>query len=286
VLFGGVDAAGALSDRTWTWDWTHTTWTEVFPAHRPPARTQPVLFCDRQRSKLYVVGGLGAGGDLDDVWEFDGASWTERTPAQRPKPRHGAGGTFLSSQGRGVLFVGQDVNGYRGDTWIWDGGRDRRPAQVFHARFGVADAEPLILQGVDVTWDAGASAFDATSAAVSGAGLYVWDRGTWRATGSANTAGPSAPATLLWSTSTDPEWSAIGPTLPARLRRLLSGPAEELAVAVAPLGTNRDQSPVARVATGYAEVKVRYRLSCLPMMAMTMSPQRCCSGMALGGLCQ
>lgn len=284
VLFGGADGTGALLDRTWTWD--GATWHEVLPAARPPARADHVLFCDRERGRIEIAGGQGAAGDLEDVWEFDGTSWTQRFPAERPSPRHGASAAFLTGQGRGVIFGGERLAAYLGDTWTWDGGRDRRPAHVFHARFAAAGADPAAVESVSVAWDAGATSFAAGPPPLSGTALHVWDRGIWRPTGVANGAGPSSPGALAWSTATDPEWTAQGAALAARLRRLLVGPEREVAFAVAPLGTNRDHLPGASLASRYVEVSVRYRLACLPSGQKATSPQRCCSGVAAAGTCQ
>jgi hypothetical protein len=284
VLFGGADGTGALLDGTWTWD--GATWHEVLPAARPPARADHALFCDRERGRVVVAGGLGAAGDLDDVWEFDGTTWTQRFPAERPSPRHGGSAAFLTGQGRGVIFGGERLAAYLGDTWTWDGGRDRRPAHVFHARFSAAGADPAAVQSVSVAWDAGATSFAAGQPALPGAALHLWDRGIWRPTGVANGAAASSPGALAWSTATDPEWTAQGAALAARLRRLLVGPERELAFAVAPLGTNQDQAPGASLASRYVEVSVRYRLACLPSGQTATSPQRCCSGVAAAGTCQ
>jgi len=281
VLFGGVDAAGGFRDDTYVW--SGADWVLQQPAARPPARSEHAMFCDDNRGKVYVVGGLDAAGDRDDVWEWDGVTWRERAPAERPTPRHGAAATWHSGGGSAVLFGGLG-NGFQGDTWIWDGGRDRRPAHLLHARFADSGAADSTLLSVGATFWSGASAFTPAGAAQPGVQLLVRDRGIWRPASTPNAAPATSPARVTYSTASDAEWTAPGAA--SHLRRLMAGDDLTVTFAVEPLGTNRDREPGASLATRYAEVNVRYRLACLPPGRATTSAQRCCSGVKAGNLCQ
>jgi len=290
VMFGGVSAGGAFLDEMYTW--SGTNWVSAPVGPRPPPRAHHAMFCERQRGKILVVGGEDASGELDDVWEWDGATWRERAPAERPSPRHGQVASWYSGGGAASLFGGNDRailfggfgNGYHGDTWLWDGGRDRRPAHLFHARFADAATGPTTLQGVSATFWSGATSYSPAGATLGGVQLEVRDRGIWRPVSSPSSAPASSPAPVSWSTDTDPEWSTPGAS--ARLRRLLAGDDLTATFLVAPLGTNRDVSPGATLATRDAEVTVRYRLACLAAGVVTTSAQRCCSGTRTGNLCQ
>jgi hypothetical protein len=280
VLFGGEDALGALLDETWLWN--GTSWSLLAPAARPPARRSHVLFCDERREKVLLAGGAGAAGVLDDLWEFDGTTWRELFPAERPEARREAGGAFVSGRGEGVLFGGFGA-GFLGDTWVVDGGRDRRPAHLFHASFAAAAAGEVQLRSVAATWDAMASSFFTVSAPSYSAQLHVRDGSRWALTDASNIGG----APLAWSTDTDAAWSGLDPAVrAARLRRLLGGDRLELSLAAVPLGTNGTLSPGASLDTTYVEAKVSYRLACLAPGAATTTPLRCCSGVASGAACQ
>jgi hypothetical protein len=278
ILFGGWNGASYLDE---TWLWTGGDWSRRWPATSPPARRGHVMLCDQDRGKLYVVGGQNASGHLADVWEYDGVTWRARTPIEAPGARREAVATWLPTSGRGVLFSGWDGAEYFGDTWLWNGGRDERPAHVLRAAFGAAGVwSESLVRGIDLTWWAGGTA--ATGG--NGARLHVWDRGRWRPTSAANAS--ATPGALTWSTSSAPEWSGYGQaTLAERVKRLFAGDAQELTFAAAPVGTNGTSTSLATIQTDYAQVAVRYRLTCRAAGTATRDPARCCSGSASSGRC-
>ena len=278
VLFGGDDGAGTLFDETWIWN---GTWTQLFPASPPPARTGHTLFCDERRDKIYVFGGTGAAGPLGDLWQFDGQSWTELTPSLLPDARSGAAGAFLSALGRGVLFGGAG-SALSGETWDFDGGRDRRPAHLFHASFASASTGPATITGAGATWAAMASSSFPDPGPSYLADLQVRDGDLWLPVGGGNFDG----APITWSTDTDPAFTSLTPAARAeRLRALLGGDRLDLSLAATPHGTNDVLSPGATLSSTYVEATVRYRLLCLAAGARTTNPQRCCSGVATGAAC-
>jgi hypothetical protein len=126
VLFGGNDANGNDLSDTWTWD--GQSWTQVFPPVSPPARSFETNGMVFSPAGNYVVmfGGLtqspqqpGVYGVLGDTWTWDGTTWTQHqgagpSPRRAPLARDGGGNV--------LLFGGDNVTGYFGDTWIWNAG--------------------------------------------------------------------------------------------------------------------------------------------------------------------
>jgi hypothetical protein len=125
VLFGGNDANGV--DRNDTWIWDGQNWTQVFPPTSPPARSFETNGMVYSPAGNYVMmfGGLTQSlpgpvyGTLNDTWTWDGTTWTPHagpgpSPRRAPLARDGGGNV--------LLFGGDNVTGYFGDTWIWNAG--------------------------------------------------------------------------------------------------------------------------------------------------------------------
>ena len=95
VLFGGIGAAGRLSD---TWEWDGTNWVQPSPATSPPARNSHALAFDVGRGRVVLFGGASSNTTtLGDTWEWDGVSWAQRNPAASPPARYGAAPSRLRS---------------------------------------------------------------------------------------------------------------------------------------------------------------------------------------------
>jgi len=116
VLFGGRSASGPLAD-TWTWD--GTDWTELSPAHHPPART--FARAAEAAGAVLVFGGFTRSGELNDTWSWDGTDWTELQPSPAPLGR--GSGSMASVPGGALLFGGltSDYSMSFSDTWLWNG---------------------------------------------------------------------------------------------------------------------------------------------------------------------
>jgi hypothetical protein len=71
VLFGGVDASGALLGDTWLWDGTARTWTMVATSG-PTARKGHTMGYDPVAHTVSLVGGHD-GVVKGDRWEWDGS---------------------------------------------------------------------------------------------------------------------------------------------------------------------------------------------------------------------
>src|SRR5579872_6149731 len=83
VIFGGVDATGAL-DETWTFD--GRTWRQVQTTVAPSARSGAAMAYDYRTQKLVLFGGTPGFGFLRDTWLWDGATstWTQANPHTVP----------------------------------------------------------------------------------------------------------------------------------------------------------------------------------------------------------
>ena len=124
VLFGGQTAKGT-SDETWTFDPERSTWTEVSPAHKPPARRDAAMAYDPGQQVVLLFGGLipdqGEGHSASDTWTWNGTDWSEVGADDyglgiRTGPR------MVTAGDRVLMFGGHDFNtSYFGDTWAWDG---------------------------------------------------------------------------------------------------------------------------------------------------------------------
>ncbi|HLI52775.1 MAG TPA: hypothetical protein VKU88_00470 [Acidimicrobiales bacterium] len=163
VVFGGVEASGALSDSTWIWD--GRTWSEA-SGSAPPAREMASMAFDPALHQLILFGGRGAGGQLlGDTWAWNGLSWYEIAASlpDGPAPREQAslaydaagdlvlfGGTGYApsasagSPGPSTTSASQDgATKVLGDTWIWNG-----------QKWALSDAPgPPARSGAAFTWD-------------------------------------------------------------------------------------------------------------------------------------
>jgi cysteine-rich repeat protein len=109
-----------------TWQYDGVTWT---PQGNQPLleRTSHAMAYDPTRNVVVLFGGergvLSNKEFLNDTWEWDGVEWVVANPTVQPEARSRHGLAFDSRFGRVVLFGGVDDggDGYRGDTWLYDG---------------------------------------------------------------------------------------------------------------------------------------------------------------------
>jgi hypothetical protein len=96
MIFGGNPAAGSsttlyLQD---TWVFDGTDWTQKFPAHSPPKRTNHSFVYDRTHNYTVLFGGRSTSGSvLNDTWTWDGTDWTQQFPTHVPPARQS---TFMA----------------------------------------------------------------------------------------------------------------------------------------------------------------------------------------------
>jgi cysteine-rich repeat protein len=105
VLFGGVDASGALIGDTW--EYSTGTWAKRSPATSPPARTQAAMAFDASTGHMVLFGGTTPDGAANnDTWEYDGTTWTQLAQTTPPSVRFSSSIAYDSARGRIVLFGG------------------------------------------------------------------------------------------------------------------------------------------------------------------------------------
>lgn len=162
LLFGGSDTSSVTND-TWVWNGTLSTWAKLHPAHSPPARTNAAMVFDSARNRLVLFGGSNdLATALADTWEWNGYDWSLQLPPQAPPARWAHALAYDSKRHEVVLFGGLGGTGSQAvalsDTWVYAGGswqlragQSRRPRLnatlswnparaslvLFHAPFGV-----------------------------------------------------------------------------------------------------------------------------------------------------
>ena len=146
VLFGGYDgtAPDTYSDRTWEYDWSANTWTEITTTPKPPSRQGAGLSYDPGQGVVVLWGGYNDGGFHTDTWEYNVASntWSETTPGTSPPQMADTPLVYFASQSQHVTF-GQCISGpCSGNmvTWAYDAATntwsDRAPSGTPSGRSG------------------------------------------------------------------------------------------------------------------------------------------------------
>ncbi len=136
-------------------------------------------------------------------------------------------------------------------TWELDVGRYGRPGHHMRTSLNALDAPfGSRWEAVQATIVAGAVGYPAGEAA-TGIHLLAWEEGRWRTVASGDAGldegGGPQPGTVRWG-SDDPD----------RVERMVFEPDRSLHLAVVPTAPNG--TGYARLATDYAEVRIRYRL--------------------------
>lgn len=140
VLFGGYGPAGNNSQRTDTWVWDGTAWTQRTPSVNPGYCPAAEMTYDAPRAVVVLFCGYN-GLNPGATWTWDGTTWLRQAPLTTPSPRQHYAFTYDAARGEVVLFGGRSNNGgYLADTWVWTG-RDwvqRAPATSPSRRTGIA----------------------------------------------------------------------------------------------------------------------------------------------------
>lgn len=224
LLFGGIARTAPQMDlaETGLWEWNGRTWARVVTPTTPSARGGASMAYDAASRRVWMFGG---GTDIarsgasessvtsDELWSFDGADWSQVPKAgEWPSPRSNAGAAWDAARNRFVIHGGYDTigidqgfvavnpEGFRNDTWEWDGARWTRWQE------GTLPLE----QGV------AAMTFDETTqrlllvAEYPFAGTTQVSSTLYRGDGTRWTAGPSRP---LIDVAYDPAHPEAAPTL-------------------------------------------------------------------------
>jgi len=131
ISFGGWDYPnGQLKVFDTTWLYKNSRWTQLHPAHVPPARDHADIVFDAKDKVVVMYGGrdvpqavaAGRGGEVGqitysaDTWIWDGSDWTQLHPAHYPI-------MFVPDIAFDVARQDVVLLGYVGhmETWTWDG---------------------------------------------------------------------------------------------------------------------------------------------------------------------
>lgn len=124
VLFGGKNASGNHSSRTWTRN--GVLWTESLGTGTPPPqRANHSMAFDAARGQMVMFGGdLQTGNPTvyyRDTWTWDGTNWSQRSTSTLPR-RTRAAMAYDALRQQVVMFGGQDETGTNlTDTLLWNG---------------------------------------------------------------------------------------------------------------------------------------------------------------------
>ncbi len=153
LVFGGDDKS-----ETWTWD--GTDWTQRMPPVSPPYRQYGGQAFDAARGVTVLSGGWqhDTTTQLADTWTWDGTTWTEQHPAHPLPLGDSMACAFDSFRSEVVCAGGFIANTYSRETYTWDGTdwTKRNPAHRFTPRyqpalsFDAARGVIVLFSGADV----------------------------------------------------------------------------------------------------------------------------------------
>jgi len=77
LMFGGVQWLGtSFGKSNATWEWDGVTWSELQPAHRPPATHLPSMTYDEAEGAILLIGGRQDSRQyVNDLWRFQDGDW-------------------------------------------------------------------------------------------------------------------------------------------------------------------------------------------------------------------
>ena len=138
VIFGGLGRADSnatsLTRFSDMWSFDGTNWSEIKPAHVPPARYGAQVAVNPNTGNVLLFGGLrvdtvpstDSNGQpttkqvqvyADDFWQWDGTDWTQQTFARTPYARENGGLAWDPSTQQFVIFGGYAGQQYLSDLW-------------------------------------------------------------------------------------------------------------------------------------------------------------------------
>lgn len=218
LLFGGQDLRQPAGQRRLgdTWAFDGQGWTQLHPAHSPPARAQHAMVTDGNGDVL-LLGGNDEVGVIADAWRFDGSDWSPLPPP----PMAVVGGGLATDPVRGVVVL---PSATAVDEWDGVGWQRRLPTLApgsveangdfdftrGQLLFWCRSASSLLLRAWDGgQWSAPLLTVNTTYVAVA---CGYWDAHQQRTQVLA-----ARPATTNW------ELNANSPTVPGRRLASLNG---------------------------------------------------------------
>lgn len=121
LLFGGCSSGFGPCPQgdLWVFDPAARTWTELTPAARPAARSNPALVVDPSGERVLLLDGLTAEGHVADLWALPlagDAGWEAISVAGEP-PAARASHDAVAVGDRLYLFGGIGPDGVLADLW-------------------------------------------------------------------------------------------------------------------------------------------------------------------------
>lgn len=132
VLFGGwhemPNGTYVRLDDTWVFSLSADVWTLRHPGLAPSPRSDSEVAYDPVDDAVLVVGGFNGTAYLGDVWSYSPGSdlWAPRSSGVEPSRRADGRMVYVASQGRFLLFGGNDFSGpdlsfhHLSDTWSYN----------------------------------------------------------------------------------------------------------------------------------------------------------------------
>ena len=246
VLFGGYTVNG-YDDETWEWDGVN--WTRISPAIKPIGRSGHAMTYDSSRARTILFGGFTGGAFSNDTWELGEGEWKFNNIGESPPVLLNSALVYDAVHERSVLFGGaSEINTYD-ETWLFNSGGNDRAGQIINVLWesaGITDNENI--QSLSVFFNAGGLG-DYTGTPYEGVDLLAWMHDRWE-TVAYNEAGPDAPEPVTWETND-----------PIEIQTLLNSGLRKFNFAVVPTAPNGFLTDMGSIATDYAEVIVRYKIS-------------------------
>jgi hypothetical protein len=124
-MFSGCCAFAGLSwaAKPGMWSWDGHVWSELHPAHMPPARWGQAMVYDPTLGRTVMYGGMSMEPDhpaLLDMWAWDGSDWS-------PLPVPPAPGDFFATalayapDGALIFITTDGQSPGSATTWTWHG---------------------------------------------------------------------------------------------------------------------------------------------------------------------
>lgn len=187
VMYGGLNTSffgGPSVDETW--EWSGSTWTQVFPTTTPGGLGNYGACYDVVRSRVVLYGGsansffpIAESG----TWEFNGTNWSLVATATSPGPLERPAMCFHAGINRTVMFGGIDPQiGGVDTTWLFDG--------TNWTAAPITGAKPAVRTGAKMVYDSLRGVCVLTGGANPNTGSAIVD--TWEFDGTSWKQVPSA----------------------------------------------------------------------------------------------
>jgi hypothetical protein len=89
-----------------------STWTQLFPANSPAARTLAQVAFDSLLNRVVLFGGNQTLDTFyDDTWVYDGSTWTQINPVTTPENRYAGLGAYNPVTDSMLMFSGYGLGG-------------------------------------------------------------------------------------------------------------------------------------------------------------------------------